>query len=185
MRERTLINSQFDKHGYIQVYCGDGKGKTTASIGLITRAIGHNWRVLLLQFMKAEHAWHYGEITSFLKSPENIKVKQFGANKIGHFTEQDAREIRIGWGLSKFFLKRKRSFDMLVLDELNHCIKQGVVDIDDAVEALKNKPKDLEVVITGRHAHPKLIEIADLVTTMEPTKHYFDKSVMAREGVEW
>jgi len=180
----NLINPNFDEHGFIQIYTGNGKGKTTAAFGLTLRAIGHGWKVLILQFMKASDAWQYGEALSVVKYPENIEIKQFGFNKIGKFTKEDEIHLLNGWNYAKTCINQESGYKMIILDELNHLIHQNIISVDEVIKVLKNKTENMEIVITGRHAHPKLIEIADLITTMQPTKHYYPK-VKARCGIEY
>jgi cob(I)alamin adenosyltransferase len=183
-----LHNPQFDKQGFIQVYTGYGKGKTTASIGLIIRAIGHGWNVCLLQFMKGERVWPYGEIQAFKKKltcPQQLYVGQYGANKIGFYDDNDLKSIRKGWLLAKHILTKPTGIDLLVLDEITHCLNAKIISSLSLTELLVSKPKSLEVVITGRDAPKKIIDVADLVTNMYLIKHYYQRGVTAREGIEY
>lgn len=181
-----LLNPKFNSYGYIQIYTGPGKGKTTASLGLALRAMGHGWKVEVLQFLKSESAWHYGEITSLLKHKDQLNIQQFGCNMVGKYNEADRQEIIKGWIAAEKLLRSKElTTNLVVLDELNHCIKQGVIPVESVISALKAKHDKLEVVITGRDAHPALVEVAHLVSRIEPVKHYYDTGVMAREGIEW
>ena len=182
--ELDLSNPVFKKHGYIQVYTGQGKGKTTASLGLTLRALGHGWRVLIIQFMKAENLWKYGEISSLAKFTENLSVEQYGISIVGTITEDDKKVLKQGWEIAKDCIHSK-AYDLIVLDEINHVINENIIELSDVISTLKNKPSELELVLTGRNAKPEILEIADLVTDMTCIKHYFDKNVMAREGVEW
>ncbi len=176
------------KHGYIQIYTGDGKGKTTASLGLALRAIGHGWKVLIIQFTKGEHNTnYYGEIMSASKLMPNLEVEQFGLDRVVYshnINIEDYKESRRGWQFAKEALASGK-YQLIILDELNICVDLGMIKIAEVKEALLNKPENLEVVLTGRRAHPELIAMAHLVTEMQPVKHYFDMGVMARQGIEY
>lgn len=187
--ENNLINPDWAKHGYIQVYTGNGKGKTTASLGLAMRALGRCWKVLIIMFTKGGN--DYGELNSFRNlSPEisqNLTVMQAGLDRIVYSdnkTESDVEEIQKGWELAKKAIQNDE-YNLVILDEANIAIDLGLIDIDDVVEVLKNKPEEMEIVLTGRNAHPKLIEIAHLVSEISPIKHYWDTGISARKGIEY
>lgn len=177
------------EHGYIQIYTGDGKGKTTASLGLALRAVGHGWKVLIIQFTKggAHDSTYYGELNSASKYIENLEVKQFGLDRVVYshnINIDDYKESRKGWQFAKEAIN-SGEYQLIILDEANICIDLGMIKISEVKETLLNKPKNLEIVITGRKAHPELVAMAHLVTEMKPIKHYFDIGVMAREGIEY
>lgn len=185
----NLVNPKWAKHGYIQVYTGDGKGKTTASLGLAMRALGRNWKVLLIMFTKGGD--NYGELTSFKNLSEsiskNLTIEQAGLDRIVYSDNKnidDEQVIKEGFKKAKSAILNNE-YNLIILDELNIAIDLKIIDVDDVVELLKNKPADMEVVLTGRNAHEKIIEIADLVSKIEPIKHYWDKGVVAREGIEY
>lgn len=187
--DNNLINPNWAQHGYIQVYTGDGKGKTTASLGLAMRALGRCWKVLIIMFTKGGN--DYGELNSFRElTPEianNLTIVQAGLDRIiykENQTEQDISEIKKGWELAKKAIQNHEC-QLLVLDELNVVIDLGILDVDEVVEVLKNKPDEMEIVMTGRNAHPKIIEIAHLVSKIEPVKHYWDTGIAARKGIEY
>ncbi len=175
------------EHGYIQIYTGDGKGKTTASLGLALRAIGHGWKVLLIQFAKGDQPNYYGEILSSSKLMPNLEVHQFGLDRVVYshnVSMEDYKEAKKGWELAKEAI-RSKEYQMIILDEINICADMGMIKISEIKETLINKPGNLEVVLTGRRAHPELISLAHLVTEMCPRKHYFNEGVMARQGIEY
>lgn len=175
------------EHGYIQIYTGDGKGKTTASLGLALRALGHGWKVLIIQFTKGDQGWSYGEIASSTKFHENLDVYQFGMDRVVYSQNiniEDFKEAKKGWELAKEAIKSNK-YQLIILDELNICTDMGMIKVSDVKETLLNKPDGLEIVLTGRRAHPELIAMAHLVTEMKPIKHYFDMGVMARQGIEY
>ncbi|MFA6988795.1 MAG: cob(I)yrinic acid a,c-diamide adenosyltransferase [Candidatus Gastranaerophilaceae bacterium] len=176
------------EHGYIQIYTGDGKGKTTASLGLALRAIGHGWNVLIIQFTKGGQDHNdYGEILSSSKLMPNLEVAQFGMDRVVYSHNiclDDFKEARKGWQFAKEAINSGK-YQLIILDELNICTDLGMVKVSEVKETLKNKPAQLEVVLTGRRAHPEIIAMAHLVTEMKPIKHYFDVGVMARQGIEY
>lgn len=186
---QNLINPNWEQHGYIQVYTGNGKGKTTASLGLAMRALGRCWKVLIIMFTKGGN--DYGELNSFRElSPEisnNLKIVQAGLDRIVYRENQnkeDAKEIKKGWELAKKVIQN-HEYQLLILDEINIAIDLGILDENEVIEVLKNKPDEMEIVLTGRNAHPKIIEIAHLVSEIEPIKHYWDKGIAARKGIEY
>ena len=187
--ENNLINPNWGQHGYIQVYTGNGKGKTTASLGLAMRALGRCWKVLIVMFTKGGD--DYGELNSFLNlSPairDNLKIVQAGLDRIVYKTnetEDDKKAIQDGWKLAKKAIQNDE-YQLIILDEANIAIDLGILDVDEVVDVLQNKPDDMEIVLTGRNAHPKVIEIAHLVSKIEPVKHYWDTGIAARKGIEY
>ncbi len=185
----NLINPNWAQHGYIQVYTGNGKGKTTASLGLAMRALGRCWKVLIIMFTKGGD--DYGELNAFRElAPDianNLKIVQAGLDRIVYLdnqNEKDREEILKGWELAKKAIKNDE-YQLIILDEANIAIDLGIIDVDEVVEVLKNKPDNMEIVLTGRNAHPKIIEIAHLVSNIEPVKHYWNTGIAARKGIEY
>ena len=186
---QELVNPLWDEHGNIQVYTGDGKGKTTASLGLAMRALGRNWKVLLIMFTKGGN--NYGELNSFRnlsgQIQENMTIMQAGLDRIvyiDNITPEDRKAISDGWDVAKRAIVNDE-YKLIILDEMNIAISLGIIDVDEVVEVLKSKPEDMEIVLTGRNAHPKIVEIAHLVSKIEPVKHYWDIGVSARRGIEY
>lgn len=189
LKSADLINPTWEQHGYIQIYTGNGKGKTTASLGLAMRALGRNWKVLVVMFTKGGS--NYGELASFRNLSENIQnnlvIEQAGLSRIiyaDNKSEDDEKEIKRGWELAKKAIQNNE-YQLIILDEINIAIDLKILDIDEVVAVLKNKPKEMEIVMTGRNAHKKAIEIAHLVSEIKPIKHYWDTGVFAREGIEY
>lgn len=184
-----LFNPEFDEHGYIQVYTGNGKGKTTASLGLAMRALGRGWKVLIVMFTKGGN--NYGELMSFANLcpdyKDNVKIVQAGLDRIvysANVTEDDKQQVHKGWETAKEAIKQNE-YRLIILDEANIALDLGLIGLDDMIDTLKNKPDKTEIVLTGRNAKPEIIKIAHLVSEIIPVKHYWDKGVVAREGIEY
>jgi len=171
-----------ETRGYIQVYTGNGKGKTTAAIGLAIRAAGAGLKVFIAQFIKMGD---YSEIKALRRFSDLITVEQFG---LGRFT--DGKPLPEDIAAAQKGLKRIKSimaseaYKVIILEEANVAAKFGLIREQDLLGLIINKPFDTELVITGRHASSRVIENADLVTEMMPIKHYFEKGVPARMGIE-
>ena len=185
----NLFNPKWAKHGYIQVYTGNGKGKATASLGLCMRALGRNWKVLLVMFTKGGD--NYGELISFKKLSkeinDNLTIVQAGLDRIvysDNANTQDKQIIQNGWKIVKEAIKNNQ-YNLIIMDEVNICLDLGLLDLKEVVETLKNKPEEMEIVLTGRNAKKEIIDIAHLVSKIEPIKHYWDTGVIAREGIEY
>ncbi len=185
----NLINPNWAKHGYIQVYTGDGKGKTTASLGLAMRALGRCWKVLIIMFTKGGD--DYGELYSFRNlSPEiaeNLTIIQAGLERIVYAdnkSEADEKAIQRGWEFAKKAIKNDE-YNLIILDEANIALDLGLIDLKEMLEVLKNKPEEMEIVLTGRNAKKEITDIAHLVSEIKPKKHYWDTGVAARKGIEY
>ncbi|MCF7885328.1 MAG: cob(I)yrinic acid a,c-diamide adenosyltransferase [Candidatus Marinimicrobia bacterium] len=169
--------------GYVQVYTGDGKGKTTAALGLAIRAAGAGMQVFFAQFVKGQD---YSEIRLLRNKIPEIEFQQYGRECFIK-KEPEKEDIQIARkGLNA--VKNKiisNQYDLIVLDELNIAFYYDLISIEEGLELVKQKPNKLELVITGRKAPNKIIEAADLVTEMKEIKHYFRKNVKARKGIEY
>ena len=168
--------------GYIQVYTGNGKGKTTAAIGLAIRAAGAGLKVFIAQFIKMGD---YSEIKALRRFSDLITVEQFG---LGRFTDgkplpEDIEAAQKGLKRIKAIMAAEE-YKVIILEEANVAAKYGLIRVQELLGLIINKPYDVELVITGRHASARVIENADLVTEMVPIKHYFEKGVPARVGIE-
>ncbi|PLX18326.1 MAG: cob(I)yrinic acid a,c-diamide adenosyltransferase [Candidatus Muiribacterium halophilum] len=167
--------------GYVHVYTGDGKGKTTAAIGIAMRAVGAGKKVFLAQFVKG---MRYSELISLSKIPE-ITVKQFGLDCFIYESPKqiDIDKAREGLDLIRNIITTNK-YQMIILDEANIALYYKLFSIDELLEVIESRHEDIEVIITGRKAPDKLIDYADLVTEMKEIKHYYQKGVHARKGIE-
>ncbi len=170
--------------GLLIVFTGEGKGKTTAALGMALRAIGHNMKVGIFQFIKGK--WHPGELEA-LKCFSTVEVFQLG-NGFTFKKEDISKDIELakrGWSIAKEAIASNR-YHMVILDELNYVIHYGFIEEEEVLDFLLVRPSNLHIVITGRYASNKIIEIADLVTEMKLLKHPFrTKNIKAQRGVEF
>lgn len=170
--------------GYIQVYTGNGKGKTTASLGLAVRAAGHGLRTVIIQFMKG---WiDYGELRGVEMLSPFVELHQSGRDTFVNRENPDPEDIRLaqeGWELAKATILGGKA-DIVVLDEINCAVDFGLLPVGQVLDLLGRKPDGMEIVLTGRGAPQEIVAVADLVTEMREIKHYYDKGLDARVGVE-
>ena len=169
--------------GLIQVYFGNGKGKTTAALGLALRAAGRGKEVLIVQFMKK---WDYGELHSIQLLPQ-ISVKTFGTKDFvykGEAKEVDYQEAKKAFTEGVQGAKSGK-FDIIIFDELNVAIDFELLELQQVLDFLEQKSQDIEIIITGRNAPQEIIDKADLVTEMREVKHPYQKGVQARIGIEY
>jgi cob(I)alamin adenosyltransferase len=170
--------------GTIQVYTGDGKGKTTAALGLALRACGHGFKVLMIQFMKGSK--NYGEVMISAEIP-GFTLIQSGLPTFvekDNPSEEDLRLAKEGLEMARKAVA-EASCDILILDEINVAVDYGLVGAKDVLEILKRKPPEMEIVLTGRYAPPEFKELADLVTEMKEIKHHYMSGLGMREGIEY
>jgi cob(I)alamin adenosyltransferase len=170
--------------GLVQVYTGDGKGKTTAAFGLALRAIGRGLRVYVIQFIKG--GFDYGELYVVDRLP-NLTLKAFGRGKF--VTARPPEKEDVGFAHEALELAKKvvegGEYDVVVLDEVNVAMSLKLISVDEVLELVKGKPVHVEFILTGRGAPEELIEVADLVTEMREVKHPYRKGVPARKGIEY
>lgn len=172
--------------GLIIVFTGPGKGKTTAAMGMALRAVGHGLKILMIQFIKGGR--HYGELDTAKKLSPYLSIIPMGKGFIRFDRkgpdEEDKKAVREAWD---FFLEKMASeeYQMIILDEINYVVDYGLLPVKDLLDALEKKPPGLHLVLTGRNAHPQLIERADLATEMREIKHPFRRGVKAQKGVEY
>ncbi|MCG6895325.1 MAG: cob(I)yrinic acid a,c-diamide adenosyltransferase [Desulfobacteraceae bacterium] len=168
--------------GYVQVYTGNGKGKTTAAIGLAVRAAGAGMKTYIGQFIKMGD---YSEIKALSRYADWITVEQFGKGRFveGKPIPEDIDLARIGLQKVRKVLA-SRAYQIVILEEANVAVKFGLLAVGDLEELITSKPTEVELVITGRFAHHRIIALADLVTEMKAIKHYYHKGVESRVGIE-
>ena len=165
---------------------GPGKGKTTAALGTGMRAAGNGMKVLMLQFLKG--SWHYGELDAVQAFGPNFVLKQMGRGfvKVGG-AETDPEDIRLveaAWAEARAAIN-SGEWDMVILDEINYAIGYGMLDAAVVAETLGARPEMVHVILTGRNAHPSLVELADTVTEMREVKHAYQKGIQAQRGIEY
>lgn len=173
--------------GQIHIYTGDGKGKTTAALGLALRAIGANKKVAIIQFMKKANCSEHKAIKKF-KLP--ILIESFGIGYYKILGDKNSKSEHQKAAQKAFNRSREiiatRKFDLIILDEINVAIGFGLIDVSDVIKLIKNHRSEFKyLVLTGRRAHPKLKKIADLVTEMKNIKHPFDSGTPAQKGIEY
>jgi len=168
--------------GYVQVYTGDGKGKTTAAFGLALRAAGAGLSVYIAQFVKG---MKYYELDALEKLSDSITIKQYGRDCF-IFNDPTDDDIKIAQeGLTEVKdIMSSGKYQVIILDEANIATYYNLFSVEDLLEFIRSKPAGVELVITGRKADPQIIEAADLVTEMKEIKHYYQKGVQARDGIE-
>ncbi|MBN2480656.1 MAG: cob(I)yrinic acid a,c-diamide adenosyltransferase [Bacteroidales bacterium] len=169
--------------GYIHIYTGNGKGKTTAAFGMALRAAGAGKRVFIAQFVKGRT---YSEIKALKRFLPAILIKQYGRDCF-IYNEPDVKDIDAARaGLSEVIkMINSGDFDMVILDEACIAIYYNLFSTDELLNAIQQRPEDMEIIITGRYAPPELIGIADLVTEMKEVKHYYSRGVKGRKGIEF
>ena len=175
--------------GLVQIYTGDGKGKTTAALGLALRAAGQGNKILIYQFLKPP-CLNTGERNALLSLP-SIKIESLDIQWDMGKSPKDPKAISAAQTAIHGVLEKlaksaaKREFDVLILDEIVYCVSKGLTGIKDVRKLIESRDKHVEIILTGRGATPELIALADLVTEMKNVKHPFDKGTAARRGIEF
>ena len=174
------------RKGLLLINTGPGKGKTTAAMGTALRAVGCGMKVLMHQFIKG--SWHYGELDAVKAFGSDFVLKQMGRGfvKVGG-AETDAEDVRLveaAWAEAREAIY-SGEWDMVILDEINYAIGYGMLDPAMVADALRDRPEMVHVILTGRNAHPLLIELADTVTEMREVKHAYQKGILAQRGIEY
>jgi len=167
----------------IHVYTGDGKGKTTAALGLALRAAGHGMRVCVIMFLKGRY--RYGEKYA-AKKVLGLEIAAYGRGDLvrGEPTKKDIEEAEKAFQHATLSVK-SRKYSLVILDELTHAVNLGLVKLDDVMRLIREKPADLELVITGRDCPPEILEAADYVTELVERKHPYARGIRARRGIEY
>lgn len=174
------------RKGLVIVNTGPGKGKTTAAMGTALRAVGNGLKVLMLQFLKG--SWHYGELDAVKAFGDNFVMKQMGRGfvKVGG-AETDPEDIKM---VEECWAEAEEAilsglWDLVVLDEINYAISYKMLDPEKVAAVLRKKPEMVHVILTGRNAHPVIVELADTVTEMREVKHAYQKGIQAQRGIEY
>jgi cob(I)alamin adenosyltransferase len=171
------------ERGLIQIYTGEGKGKTTAALGLALRALGRDLKVYMLQFLKGEDT---GELHAGRLFGDKFVIAQTGLKgfiRRGKIDPADAHQAKEALKTAQKIVSRG-DYDLVILDEINVALYFELISVHEVVQVLEARAPHVEVVLTGRYAPPELIEMADLVTEMKNIKHYYHSGVPAREGIE-
>ena len=173
--------------GLVIVYTGNGKGKTTAALGMALRAIGYDHKVCMLQFIKG--SWHYGEMDSSKKLEPNFELIAVGKGFVGILDDNSTREEHEKYAAEALRICREKIFsekyNVVILDEVNYAINLGLIDVQEIIKIIKEKPSNLDLVLTGRDAKEEIIELADLVTEMKEIKHPFKFGIKAKKGIDF
>ncbi|MEJ2007892.1 MAG: cob(I)yrinic acid a,c-diamide adenosyltransferase [Acidobacteriota bacterium] len=175
------------RKGLIIVFTGPGKGKTTAALGTAFRAVGQGLKVLMVQFIKG--SWHYGELdTCQMLGEDRMKILPMGRGFVKVGVEkpdpEDVRMVEEAWQFASQAIT-SGEYDLVILDEINYAVSYKMLDPAKVVDALKQKPEMVHVILTGRNAHPSIVECADLVTEMREVKHPYQKGILAQRGIEY
>jgi cob(I)alamin adenosyltransferase len=170
--------------GFIQVYTGDGKGKTTCALGLALRAVGRGLKVFMVQWLKTGDT---GEVLAAARLAPELTIRSLGRPGFINFKSPAPKDIalaREALDLAKEAIAGGE-YDLVILDEINVALAFGLLDLEEVLAMLRSRPPWVEVVLTGRQAPAELVALADLVTEMRSVKHYYEAGVTARKGIEW
>jgi len=173
--------------GLVIVYTGGGKGKTSAALGLVLRAVGYNHKVCMVQFVKG--SWHYGELDSAKRLAPEFEMITAGKGFVGILDDKSPREEHVKAANDTLVISREKimsgKFDVVILDEINYAIQLELLKLDDVIDMIKSKPAELDLVLTGDHAAKEVIDLADLVTEMKEIKHPFKSGIKAKKGIDF
>ena len=170
--------------GMVQVFTGNGKGKTSAALGTVLRALGHGLKAYIVFFMKGKYP--YGEFSTLSKLP-NVDVDSFGLRCLtdrANINPEEIEQAKLAMSAAREAML-SGNYNLVVLDEVNVAVNFKLIELDEVVRLIGDKPRNVELILTGRYADARLIELADLVTEMVKIKHPYDKGVKARKGIEY
>ncbi len=180
----SFLSSEPFKKGIVQIFTGDGKGKTSAALGIVLRALGQGLRAYIIYFMKGDYP--YGE-RQILSQLPNVKFASFGS--LGFIGPAKVKPEAIEQAKQALAVAREAmlsgNYELVVLDEVNVAVSWKLVELDEVVRLIKDKPPNVELILTGRQADTRLVELADLVTECLKIKHPYDKGIMARKGIDY
>ncbi len=176
-----------DDAGLVIVYTGSGKGKTTAALGMALRALGHGFKVAMIQFIKG--SWYYGELKSSSKLEPDFELVAAGKGFVGIIDDNKPIEDHVKAAREALQISKEKitsgNYDIIILDEINYAVNLKLISVDNVLELIKLKPKKTTLVLTGNHASEKVIESADLVTEMKEIKHPYRQGRKAKRGIDF
>jgi len=182
--KKPNLSAPPSEKGLVMIFTGDGKGKTSAALGVALRALGHKMRVHVVYFMKGDYP--YGERESLARFP-NCDISIFGRDCFvdpRNVEPEDKEEARKGLEKARDVIQ-SGDYDVVILDEINVAVSWKLLDVNDVLDLIKNKPEKVALILTGRYAERRLIEAADLVTEMTQIKHPYDKGVLSQRGIDY
>jgi cob(I)alamin adenosyltransferase len=175
------------ERGLVIVYTGKGKGKTTAALGIVLRAVGHGMKVAMIQFIKGE--WYYGELTSSKRLEPEFELIAAGKGFVGIVDDDHPREDHQIAARAALDIAREKLasgvYDVVILDEINYAVKLGLISENDVMEIVRLKPQKTTLVLTGNYAPEPLVAVADLVTEMKEVKHPYQQGIKAKKGIDF
>lgn len=175
------------KEGLVIVYTGKGKGKTTAALGMALRALGYDYKVCMIQFIKG--SWHYGEMTSSKRLEPEFELTAVGKGFVGIMDDKSPIEDHKKIAAEALSIAREKlssqKYNIVILDEINYAVNLGLVSVDDVLDLIRSKPPEVSLVLTGNHVSDKIVEAADLVTEMKEIKHPFKSGIKAKKGIDF
>ena len=176
-----------EKKGLVIVYTGNGKGKTTAALGLSLRAVGYGLKICMIQFIKG--SWHYGELDSVGRLAPEFELITAGKGFVGILDDTSPRIDHVKACKEAINLANVKiqsgKYDIVILDEINYAVNMELISVDDVLDIISTKPPELDLVLTGNHVKHEIIEIADLVTEMKEIKHPFKSGIKAKKGIDF
>ena len=180
-------NNSMTESGLTIVYTGNGKGKTTAALGIVLRAAGYEKKICMIQFIKG--SWHYGEMISSKKLEPEFEMIAIGKGFVGIIDDKNPREAheKIAEEAIKISKQKIQSgkYDIIILDEVNYAVNLGLVTLEDVLDLIRTKPPNLDLILTGNYAKKEIIDLADLVTEMKEIKHPFKFGKKAKKGIDF
>ena len=175
------------ENGLTIVYTGKGKGKTTAALGIVLRAVGYEKKVCMIQFIKG--TWHYGEMTSSKKLEPEFEMITVGKGFVGIMDDKSPKEDHKEIAKEAIKISNEKiqsgKYDIVILDEINYAVNLDLISVKDVLNLIKSKPQKVDLVLTGNYAKEEIIEIADLVTEMREIKHPFQRGIKAKKGIDF
>jgi cob(I)alamin adenosyltransferase len=175
------------ENGLTIVYTGKGKGKTTAALGIVLRAVGYGKKVCMIQFIKG--SWHYREMTSSKKLEPDFEMITIGKGFVGIIDDKTPKEDHKEIAKEAIKISNEKiqsgKYDIVILDEINYAVNLDLISVKDVLNLIKSKPQKVDLVLTGNYAKNEIIEIADLVTEMREIKHPFQHGIKAKKGIDF